>query len=68
MAERFIAQLAGERSLPIVGSPRVHLETVRRAEHLVALDATVDIAQRMMMEAVRRVGGVESRVGRMDAT
>lgn len=68
MAERFIAQLAGKWSLPIVGSPCMHLESVRRAEHLVALDAAVDVAERMMMEPVSGVGRVQARVTWMNAT
>lgn len=47
VAEGFVAQLAGERPFTVVRPPRVNLESMRRAEHLVALDAAVDIAERM---------------------
>lgn len=69
MAEGFVAQLAGEGSLAVVRPPCVHLEAVRRAEHLVALDAAVHVAEWMrMMKPVRGVGRVEGRVARMDAS
>lgn len=68
MAERFIAQLAGKGSLPIVRPPCMHLESVRRAEHLVAFDTAVDVSERMMMEPMRGVGRVQARVTWMNAT
>lgn len=41
---------------------------MRRAEHLVALDAAVNVSERMgMVQAVRRVGRVQARVSRMNA-
>lgn len=45
-SERFVAQLARERPLAVVRPPRVHLQAVRRREHLVALDARVHVAER----------------------
>lgn len=46
VAERFVAQLAGERPLAVVRAPRMHLQAVRRREHFLALDARVHVAQR----------------------
>jgi len=46
----------------------MYLEPMRRAEHLVALDAAVDIAERMrMMQPVRRVSRMQSWMSRMNA-
>lgn len=46
----------------------MYLESVRRAEHLVALDAAVDVAERMgMVQSVRRVRRVQSRMSRMNS-
>lgn len=46
MSEGFIAQFAGERSLPVMRTPSVHLETVRRREHLFAFYTGIDVSQR----------------------
>lgn len=45
MAEGLVAQLAGVGLLPVVGAARVHLESVRRGEHLLALHARVQVAE-----------------------
>lgn len=45
MAERFVAQLTGERPLTVVAPPGMHFETVRRREHLLAFHARIDVAQ-----------------------
>ena len=39
VTERLVADLARERPFAIVRPPGVHLEPVRRGEHLLALDA-----------------------------
>ena len=44
VAERFVADLAGEGPFAVVRAARVHLETVRRREHLLALDAGEGVA------------------------
>lgn len=79
VAERLVAQLARERPLAVVRAPRVHLESVGRREHLLALHARVDVAQRrdagpheqvvvvqvvlMLREAQVAGGGRRSSVG-----
>lgn len=46
VAERLVAQLAGEGPPPAVRPPRVHLQAVRGAEHLVAFHARVRVHSR----------------------
>lgn len=68
VAEGFVAQLAGKWPFTVVRPPRMYLESMRRAEHLVTLDAAVDVAERMgMVQTVRRVSRMQSWVTRMNA-
>lgn len=46
MPKRLITQLARERPLPIMRPPRMHLQAMRRREHFLALNATINITQR----------------------
>lgn len=54
MAKGLVAQLAGVGLLAVVGAARVHLESVRRGEHFLALHARVQVAK--LMQA-RPLGG-----------
>lgn len=45
VAESLVAKLAGEGPTSAVSPPRVDLQSVRRAEHLVAFHAGVGVAR-----------------------
>lgn len=54
VAEGLVAQLAGVGFLAVVGAARVHLEAVRRGEHLLALHARVQVAELMQSRPLGR--------------
>lgn len=54
VAEGLVAQLAGVGLLAMVGAARVHLEAVRRGEHLLALHARVQVAELMQARPLGR--------------
>lgn len=54
VAEGLVAQLAGVGLLAVVGAARVHLEAVRRGEHLLALHARVQVAELMQSRPLGR--------------
>lgn len=44
-AERFVAQFARKRPLPVVRPPGMHFQAVRRREHFVTFDARVHVTE-----------------------
>lgn len=54
VAEGLVAQLAGVGLLAVMGTARVHLEAVRRGEHLLALHARVQVAELMQARPLGR--------------